>query len=121
MLLQMGLVECVVGIVLFEKYVQQNLKFCDVWFVLLQFYFVDDCFDDVQKQFEMMCKFDLKDLMLLMVFVLIKIQQKKFDEVIGYLKQYVQFGDKQLNFDVGQGYIYFVQIVIDQNNDVQVL
>ena len=102
MLSQMGPAERAAGITSFEKYVQQNPKSRDARLALSQLYLADDRLDDAQKQFETMRKLDAKDPTPLMALALIKIQQKKLDEATGYLKQYVQLGDKQPNLDVGQ-------------------
>ncbi|MXN78072.1 tetratricopeptide repeat protein [Burkholderia sp. 4701] len=117
MLSQMGPAERAAGIVSFEKYVQQHPKSRDARLALSQLYLADDRLDDAQKQFETMRKLDAKDPTPLMALALIKIQQKKLDDATGYLKQYVQLGEKQPNADVGQGYIYLAQIAIDQGNE----
>ncbi|CAN0623609.1 Tetratricopeptide TPR_2 repeat-containing protein [Burkholderia multivorans] len=117
MLSQMGPEERAAGIVSFEKYVRQNPKSRDARLALSQLYLADDRLDDAQKQFETMRKLDAKDPTPLMALALIKVQQKKLDEATGYLKQYVQVGEKNPATDVGQGYVYLAQIAIEQGND----
>lgn len=117
MLSQMGPEERAAGIVSFEKYVRQNPKSRDARLALSQLYLADDRLDDAQKQFETMRKLDTKDPTPLMALALIKVQQKKLDEATGYLKQYVQVGEKNPATDVGQGYVYLAQIAIEQGND----
>ncbi|WP_179401227.1 tetratricopeptide repeat protein [Burkholderia guangdongensis] len=119
MLSQMSPEDRAAGIVSFEKYVQQNPKSRDARLALSQLYLSDNRLDDAQKQFEAMRKLDAKDPTPLMALALIKIQQKKLDDATGYLKQYVQIGEKTPGADAGQGYIYLAQIAIDQGNDAQ--
>ena len=121
MLSQMGPEERAAGIVSFEKYLRQNPKSRDARLALSQLYLADDRLDDAQKQFETMRKLDAKDPTPLMALALIKVQQKKLDEATGYLKQYVQVGEKNPSTDIGQGYVYLAQIAIEQDNDALAL